>query len=48
MRETDDPLLAGPVPPPAGALVNEQWQLSPDEQPRAVMANPTAAPPAEG
>jgi N-sulfoglucosamine sulfohydrolase len=44
MRETDDPLLAGPVAPPPGALVNEQWQLSPDEQPRAVMADPTGAP----
>jgi len=44
MRQTDDPLLAGPVAPPPGALVNEQWQISPDEQPRAVMADPTAAP----
>ncbi|MET0557058.1 MAG: sulfatase [Solirubrobacterales bacterium] len=44
MRQTDDPLLAGPVAPPPGALVNEQWQLSPDEQPRTIMADPTAAP----
>jgi arylsulfatase A-like enzyme len=43
MRETDDPLLAGPVPPPPGALVNEQWQASPDEQPREITAGPTAA-----
>ncbi len=43
MRETDDPLLDGPVPAPPGALVNEQWQVSPDEQPRAIMADPTAA-----
>lgn len=44
MRETEDPLLKGPVPPPPGALVNEQWQLSPDEPPRVVTADPTAAP----
>lgn len=36
MRETDDPLLAGPVPAPEGALVNEQWHRSPDEPPREV------------
>jgi arylsulfatase A-like enzyme len=36
MRETDDPLLHGPVPAPPGALVNEQWQRSPDEPPREV------------
>ena len=44
MRVTDDPLIEGPVPPPPGALVNEQWQLSPDDQPRALMGDPTAAP----
>jgi arylsulfatase A-like enzyme len=44
MRETDDPLLAGPVEPPAGALVNEQDQISPTEPPREVSADPTAAP----
>ncbi len=44
MRETDDPLLEGPVAPPPGALVNEQWQLSPGEQTRTVTADPTAAP----
>jgi N-sulfoglucosamine sulfohydrolase len=43
MRETADPLLDGPVAAPTGALVNEQWQLSADETPRAVMADPTAA-----
>ena len=43
MRETEDPLLAGPVAPPPGALVNEQWQVSPNE-PLRVIADPTAAP----
>jgi N-sulfoglucosamine sulfohydrolase len=43
MRETDDPLLGGPVPPPPGALVNEQWQVSPDDPPRRVTAGPRAA-----
>jgi N-sulfoglucosamine sulfohydrolase len=43
MRETEDPLLDGPVAPPPGALVNEQWQVSPDEQPRVIAAGPTAA-----
>ena len=44
MRETDDPLLEGPVPPPPGAAVNEQWQLSPNEPTRLVTADPTVAP----
>ena len=44
MRETDDPLLDGPVAPPPGAEVNEQWQVSPDEPTRVVTADPTAAP----
>jgi len=51
MRETDDPLLEGPIPPPLGAVVNEQWQISPDdpvrvvtEESAAVTADPTAAP----
>jgi N-sulfoglucosamine sulfohydrolase len=44
MRETDDPLLAGPVPPPPGAMVNEQWQVSPDDPVTIVTADPTAAP----
>jgi hypothetical protein len=44
MRETEDPLLDGPVPPPVGAKVNEQWQVSPDEPTRIVTADPTAAP----
>ena len=43
MRETDDPLLDGPVAPPPGAIVNEQWQVSPDDPPRVVTADPTAA-----
>jgi arylsulfatase A-like enzyme len=44
MHETDDPLLHGPVEPPPGALVNEQWQISPSEPLRAVGADPAAAP----
>ena len=43
MRESDDPLLEGPVPPPPGAIVNEQWQVSPDDPPRVVTADPTGA-----
>jgi hypothetical protein len=43
MRETEDPLLEGPVAPPPGAIVNEQWQVSPDD-PVRVVADPTAAP----
>jgi N-sulfoglucosamine sulfohydrolase len=44
MRETDDPLLDGPVLPPEGAIVNEQWQVSPDDPVRIVKADSTAAP----
>lgn len=44
MEETDDPLLEGPVPPPPGAAVNEQSQVSPDDPVRIVTADPTAAP----
>lgn len=44
MRETDDPLLEGPVAPPEGAIVNEQWQVSPDDPVRIVKADSTAAP----
>jgi arylsulfatase A-like enzyme len=36
MRETEDPLLDGPVPPPPGAVVNEPWQTSPDDPVRVV------------
>ena len=43
MRETEDPLLDGPVLPPPGAIVNEQWQVSPDDLPRVVTPDPTAA-----
>ena len=43
MRRTNDPLLDGPVEPPAGALVNEQWQRSPDDPPRAVPRDRPAA-----
>lgn len=31
MKSTDDPLLKGPVPPPPGAEVNDQNELSPDD-----------------
>ncbi len=34
MRETDDPLLRGPVPAPAGAVVNDPDGLSPGEPTR--------------
>jgi arylsulfatase A-like enzyme len=44
MRETDDPLLDGPIAPPEGAIVNEQWQVSPDDPVRTVTADSTAAP----
>lgn len=40
MRETDDPLLTGPVPAPPGASINEQWQRSPDEPLRGVPDEP--------
>jgi len=32
MRDTDDPLLAGYAPKPAGARVNLKWALHPNEQ----------------
>lgn len=41
MEETDDPLLQGPVEPPPGAALNEQWQLSADD-PVRVVAVPSA------
>lgn len=44
MHETEDPLLEGPVEPPVGAIVNEQWQASPDDPVRIVTADSTAAP----
>jgi N-sulfoglucosamine sulfohydrolase len=44
MRETEDPLLEGPVAPPEGAIVSEQWQISPDDPVRIVRADSTAAP----
>jgi N-sulfoglucosamine sulfohydrolase len=44
MRETEDPLLEGPVAPPEGAIVSEQWQVSPDDPVRIVTADSTAAP----
>ena len=36
MRDTDDPLLSGPVPAPPRALVNDQRQRSPSEPTRKV------------
>jgi N-sulfoglucosamine sulfohydrolase len=42
MRETEDPLLDGPVPPPEGAMINEQTQVSPDD-PLTIVRDPTAA-----
>ena len=36
MRKTEDPLAQGPVEPPPGAAVNEQWQLSADDPVRVV------------
>lgn len=44
MRETDDPLLDGPVAPPPGALINEPWQVSANEPMHVVTPDPTAAP----
>jgi N-sulfoglucosamine sulfohydrolase len=38
MLETEDPLLDGPVQPPPGAAVNEQWQVSPDDPVRVVQS----------
>jgi len=36
MRETDDPLLRGPVPAPKGAKVNDPSGLSPNEPTREI------------
>jgi N-sulfoglucosamine sulfohydrolase len=44
MRETDDPLLDGPVAPPEGAMINEQTQRSPEDPLTIIRADPTAAP----
>ncbi len=44
MVERDDPLLRGPVPPPPGAEVNDQDQISPTEPTRRSTADPTAVP----
>jgi hypothetical protein len=38
MRETEDPLLDGPVQPPPGARLNEQWQVSADDPVRIVQS----------
>jgi N-sulfoglucosamine sulfohydrolase len=38
MHKTDDPLLHGPVEPPPGAAINEQWQVSADDPVRIVAA----------
>jgi N-sulfoglucosamine sulfohydrolase len=44
MRETDDPLLDGPIDPPNGAIYNDQRQVSPDDPVRIFKADSTAAP----
>jgi N-sulfoglucosamine sulfohydrolase len=44
MVETEDPLLDGPISPPPGAAVNEQWQVSPEDPVRIIEPDPTAAP----
>jgi N-sulfoglucosamine sulfohydrolase len=44
MRETDDPLLDGPVMPPEGAVINQPDQVSPDDPLTEIRADPTAAP----
>lgn len=36
MIETDDPLLKGPIPAPAGAVVNDPDAISPRQRPREV------------
>jgi arylsulfatase A-like enzyme len=43
MRETEDPLLDGPVLPPEGAMINEPNQLSPEDPLTIIRADPTAA-----
>jgi N-sulfoglucosamine sulfohydrolase len=43
MRETDDPLLEGPVDAPPGASFNEQWQVSPDEPVRTAAGSAAAS-----
>jgi N-sulfoglucosamine sulfohydrolase len=44
MRETDDPLLDGPVSPPEGAMINEPHQVSPEDPLTIIRADPTTAP----
>lgn len=43
MRETEDPLLDGPVAPPEGAMINEQTQVSPEDPLTIIRADPTTA-----
>ncbi|MBV9820469.1 MAG: sulfatase [Solirubrobacterales bacterium] len=40
MEQTGDPLLEGPIPPPPGARINAQDQLSPEEATHAVQPSP--------
>jgi N-sulfoglucosamine sulfohydrolase len=42
MRETEDPLLEGPVAPPEGAMINQPNQVSPDD-PLTIIRAPSAA-----
>jgi len=44
MRETEDPLLGGPVALPEGAVANDPSQESPNDSPRHACEQPTAAP----
>ena len=41
MVQTDDPLLDGPVPPPPGARINAQDQVSPEEPTHRVASQPS-------
>ena len=41
MVQTDDPLLDGPVPPPPGARINAQDQVSPEEPTHTVASQPS-------
>ena len=41
MRDTEDPLLEGPVLPPEGAMINEPNQVSPDD-PLTIIRAPSA------
>ncbi len=44
MADRGDPVLDGPVDPPAGAEINDPSQISPDEPTTIVKPDPTASP----